>query len=71
VGTPEGVYVYDAKTNVLEPVVPGDFRRITGAQSFVKDAAVNLVYVSNISKVAGAPSSETEMHTADDVGFIA
>jgi len=71
VATPEGVYVYDAKTNVLEPVVPGDFRGITGTQSFVKDAAVNLVYVSDISKAAGAPSPETEMYTAADVGFIA
>jgi len=28
---------------VLEPVLAGDFRAATGTQSFVKDAAVNLV----------------------------
>jgi SagB-type dehydrogenase family enzyme len=71
VATPEGVYVYDAKANVLEPVLPGDFRAATGTQSFVKDAAVNLVYVSDFSKTGGAASSESEMYTAADAGFIA
>ncbi len=71
VATPAGVYVYDAKTNVLEPVLAGDFRAATGTQPFVKDAAVNLVYVSDLSKSGGAASSEAEMYTAADVGFIA
>jgi SagB-type dehydrogenase family enzyme len=70
VTTPEGVYLYDAKANVLEPVVAGDFRSSTGTQSFVKDAAVNLVYVSDLSKTDGAASSESEIYTAADVGFI-
>ena len=69
--TPAGVYVYDAKATVLEPVVAGDFRAATGTQSFVKDAAVNLVYVSDLSKTDGAASSEAELYTAADVGFIA
>ncbi len=67
--TPEGMYVYDAKGNVLEPVVAGDFRAATGTQSFVKDAAVNLVYVSDLAKIGGG--SEAEMYAAADVGFIA
>ena len=65
------MYVYDAKANVLEPVLAGDFRAATGTQPFVKDAAVNLVYVSDLSKSGGAASSEAEMYTAADVGFIA
>ena len=71
VATPEGVYIYDAKDNALDPVLAGDFRAATGTQSFVKDAAVNLVYVSNLSKTDSAASSEAEMYTAADVGFIA
>ena len=71
VATPEGVYIYDATANVLEPVLAGDFRAATGTQSFVKDAAVNLVYVSDLSKTGDAASSEAEMYTATDVGFIA
>ena len=71
VATPQGVYIYDAKDNVLNPVLAGNFRAVTGTQSFVKDAAVNLVYVSNLSKTDNAASSEAEMYTAADVGFIA
>ena len=71
VATPEGMYIYDAKDNALNPVLSGDFRAATGTQSFVKDAAVNLVYVSNLSKTDNAASSEAEMYTAADVGFIA
>jgi nitroreductase len=37
----------------------------------VKDAAVNLVYVSDLSKTGSAAPSEAEMYTAADVGFIA
>ncbi|MFZ0732135.1 MAG: SagB/ThcOx family dehydrogenase [Candidatus Sulfotelmatobacter sp.] len=71
VATPAGVYVYDAKANALEPVVAGDFRAATGTQSFVKDAAVNLVYVSDLSKTDRAASSDAQIYTAADVGFIA
>ena len=71
VATSEGMYIYDAKDNALNPVLSGDFRAATGTQSFVKDAAVNLVYVSNLSKADSAASSEAEMYTAADVGFIA
>src|SRR5512137_2733760 len=56
VATPEGVYIYDAKENALNPVLAGDFRATTGTQSFVKDAAVNLVYVSDLSKTGRAAS---------------
>jgi len=66
----EGVYSYDAKDNTLDPVLAGDFRGATGTQSFVKDAAVNLVYVSDLSKTGRAASSDVEMFTAADVGFV-
>src|SRR5271157_1969451 len=64
VATPAGVYVYDAKATVLEPVLAGDFRAATGTQSFVKDAALNLVYVSDLSRTDGAGSSEAELFTS-------
>ena len=71
VTTREGVYIYDAKANALAPVVAGDFRAATGTQPFVKDAAVNLVYVSDLSKTGAAASPDREMYAAADVGFIA
>jgi len=69
VATPEGVYVYDAKANALTAVLAGDFRAATGTQPFVKDAAVNLIYISDLSTASDA--AEAEMYTAADVGFIA
>ena len=48
---PEGAYLYDAKSNVLLPVVRGDIRALTGQQTFVKDAPVNLIFVANFSKM--------------------
>jgi len=71
VATAEGAYIYDAKDNALNPVLAGDIRAATGTQSFVKDATVNLVYVSDLSKTDNATSSEAEMYTGADVGFIA
>jgi SagB-type dehydrogenase family enzyme len=68
--TADGAYVYDAKANALDPVVAGDFRAATGTQSYVKDAAVNLVYVSDLSKT-GRAGAEAESFTAADTGFIA
>jgi hypothetical protein len=66
VATPDGVRIYDAQANALNPVLAGDFRAATGTQSFVKDAAVNLVYVSELSKTGRAASSEAETFTAAD-----
>jgi SagB-type dehydrogenase family enzyme len=71
VTTPDGVYVYDAKANALNPVIAGDFRAATGVQPYVKDAAVNLVYVSDLSKTGRAAPAEAEKFTAADAGFIA
>jgi hypothetical protein len=66
-----GVYIYDAKVNALDRELVGDFRTATGTQPFVKDAAVNLIYVSDLSKTGDAASSESQIYTAADVGFIA
>lgn len=68
--TADGTYVYDAKANSLKPVASGDLRMITGTQSYFKDAALNLVYVANLSKMEGDQS--TKMLLAGmDTGFIA
>ncbi len=64
--TADGVYLYDAKANTLQPVVAGDLRSVAGTQPFVKDAAVNLVYVADTTRTKG----NTEVIGAD-TGFIA
>jgi nitroreductase len=70
VATGDGVYVYDAKAHQLNPVLRGDVRGQTGVQDFVGVAAVNLVYVADLSKT-GAPSPERDTFVAADAGFIA
>jgi nitroreductase len=70
VATADGLYVYDAETLQLTPVLRGDVRAQTGTQSFVKDAPVNLVYVADLAKTGGS-SPERDLFVAADAGFIA
>jgi SagB-type dehydrogenase family enzyme len=67
----EGVYLYDAKAHRLEPVLAKDLRAMTGTQSFVKDAPVNLVYVADLARMRGASDRDTAFCSAADTGFIA
>jgi SagB-type dehydrogenase family enzyme len=69
--TAEGIYIYDAKANALNPVAAGDFRGQTGTQAFVKDAPVNLVYVADLAKAKRANEEDQKIYTAADAGFIA
>jgi len=71
VATGEGLYVYDAKGNRLNPVLAEDVRAATGTQSYVKDAPVNLVYVADLSKTGRTNPEEANTFTAADTGFIA
>ena len=66
----EGLYLYDAKAHTLKPVLAEDIRAMTGGQSFVKDAPVNLIYVSDFSKMSNAPADQKDFYSATDTGFI-
>lgn len=70
VATAEGLYVYDARRNELDPVLREDVRGLTGTQSFVKDAPVNLVYVADLARTRGN-SVDRDLFVAADTGFIA
>jgi nitroreductase len=48
-----GAYLYDAKANVLKPMVAGDLRPLTGVQDFVKEAPVDLLLVADASRAQG------------------
>jgi SagB-type dehydrogenase family enzyme len=68
----EGVYLYDAKLHSLHSVIAGDLRAMCGVQDFVKTAPVNLVYVSDYSKIKSNDNDEVKlMWTSAGVGFIA
>lgn len=70
VATAEGLYVYDARRNELDPVLREDVRGLTGTQSFVKDAPVNLVYVADLARTGGN-SVDRDLFVAADTAFIA
>ena len=62
VAAPEGLYLYNARAHVLDPILPGDIRAMTGRQEFVKDAPVNLIYVADYSRMGTA--------TKEDRGYL-
>ena len=67
----QGAYLYDAKANRLTAIVPGDLRKLTGVQDFVSTAPLNLVYVADTAKLAGASSEDMQLYMGADTGFIA
>jgi nitroreductase len=66
----EGLFLYDARANLLRPVLPDDIRALTGRQPFVKDAPVNLIYVSDLSRMTRAAPGDRDAYAAAHAGFI-
>jgi nitroreductase len=71
VATAEGLYVYDAKGNKLDPILAEDVRGATGVQSYVKEAPLDLVYVADLAKTGKSSDLDKNFYTAADAGFIA
>jgi len=69
--TADGAYVYDAKANVLNPVVSGDIRKFAGTQDFVFQAPLNLVYVADLAKMGGGDEAGKLQTANADTGLIA
>jgi len=71
VALPEALYLYQAKTHTLEPVMGKDLREATGKQDFVKAAPLNLVYVVDMARIKNASDDDKRLYSSADVGFIA
>ncbi len=63
-----GAYKYIAEEHSLEPVSGKDLRTLAGKQDFVYTAPVNLVYVSDYSKLKSG--SDKEIYSGAHAGFI-
>ncbi len=70
VALPEALYLYEARTHSLTPVVAKDLREATGPQPFVKDAPLNLVFVADLAKMKNASEENKNLYSATDTGFI-
>jgi SagB-type dehydrogenase family enzyme len=66
----DGLYLYDARTQALNPVLTEDIRALTGRQSFVKDAPMNLIYVADLARLTGSSQEDKDLYSAVDAGFI-
>ena len=70
VATADGLYLYDAPLHLLRPVLKEDIRALTGLQSFVKDAPVNLIFVADYFRMGQASDADKDFYSAADTGFI-
>lgn len=66
----EGLYLFNARKNVLMPVLAGDIRASTGKQEFVADAPAVLIFVADLSKTKTASNKDSIFYAATDTGFI-
>lgn len=73
----EGLYLYNAKAHVLEPVLKADLRKKTTeflqpSKSSVAGAPLQLIYVADYSKMSVIVNDEEKkLYSAADTGFIA
>lgn len=70
VATADGLYLYDAKAQMLRQILSEDLRALTGRQPFVTEAPVNLIYVADYSRMTRASQEDKDLYSAADTGFI-
>ncbi|MDO8733812.1 MAG: SagB/ThcOx family dehydrogenase [Elusimicrobiota bacterium] len=66
----DGLYLYDAKQNVLRCILTEDIRVLTGKQPFVKDAPLTLIFVADLSKMSKSDSQKIDYYSSADAAFI-
>jgi len=71
VATAAGLFIYDAARHVLMHMLRQDIRSATGLQAFAGTAPVDLIYVADFARTAGATEEERRVYTVANIGFIA
>jgi len=70
VALPGGAYVYDAAAHALHLAVPSDVRRVTGYQDFVDNAALDLIYVADHTRMKLVPAAQREAYAFAAAGAM-
>ena len=70
VATARGLYLYEPKSHSLQPVLAKDVRELTGRQSFVREAAVNLVFVADYARSSAVSEEDKLMYAAAATGCM-
>jgi SagB-type dehydrogenase family enzyme len=66
----DGAYFYDPAGRALVPAAAGDLRPLAGTQDFVATAPLNLVYVSDLAKIAGDAREDQLTYAGAHAGFV-
>lgn len=66
----EGLFLYEAQSNGLQPILSEDIRPLTGTQTFVSQAPLNLVFVADFAKTPNASGEDRMMYPAIDTGYM-
>jgi len=68
--TADGLFLYLPKEHALKKVLAEDVRAATGSQDFVKTAPLNLVFVSDYTKLLRGTDEDKRFHSGAHTGFI-
>jgi len=68
--TAGGLFRYDVEHHALVPIAPQDVRALTGMQDFVATAPLDLIYVSDLAKVAGENREDKLVFAGSHAGFV-
>jgi SagB-type dehydrogenase family enzyme len=66
----DGLFLYLPKEHALKKILTEDVRGAMGKQEFVKDVPLNLVYVSDYSKMARGTDEDKRFYSGAHTGFI-
>jgi len=67
---PEGLFLYDAKANILAFIAPDDIRSKAGGQDSFKQAPLTLIYVADLDRLAKASPETRPFYAGFDAGCI-
>jgi nitroreductase len=67
----DGLFLYEPKQHQLQRILAEDIRAATGTNPYVKDAAVNLVYVADPARGNLKDPIAIEFYTGADTAFLA
>ncbi len=71
VSSSDGLFLYEPKGHRLRKILAEDIRAATGNNPYVKDAAVNLVYVADLARANLTDPAAIEFYTGADTAFLA
>ncbi len=67
----DGLFLYEPKQHQLKKILSDDIRAATGMNDYVKDAALNLVYVADLTKANLKEPDAIEFYSGADTSFLA